>query len=333
MRAPCPPGADCHPEDGLSVGLDTTCPTDEHGASCALVSDELAVLQDELAEVAAGHTTSRLCLEGGYRPPVHQGIDVELSSPEGIADVGLLSHTPQELPSPQRVQVAGVKVVHRAQVIGACALLDGRPALVELGPVREGRQTVTIRHRPSTPLSVVVQTAGTRTPPSGWLHAIPPIDWPNTEARSVPLAFVGNTAQAPERVPTGPGTGQGVWSVVSVRVGQLVAAKLVGPDEKQVVLTPGRPAKLKVRVIESGRPARLSRTWFEDVLPDFELECDPLESSSRWGGADLDGGTTAVLEVPPGARRCVFVQTQSGEVVGVRAPKSPGTSTTELRLP
>ena len=41
--------------------------------------------------------------------------------------------------------------------------------------------------------------------------------------------------------------------MVSVRVGQLVAAKWVEPNAKHVVLTPGRPAKMKVRGIESGQ--------------------------------------------------------------------------------
>ncbi|MDP3499866.1 MAG: hypothetical protein Q8S33_06015 [Myxococcales bacterium] len=302
------------------------CPRDEHGAFCALVSDERALLEAELAQVAKGERTLGLCHAFTAYPTPQPTIDVELSSPDGSADLGLL-------PAPQRVRFAGVKVLKREQVFGACALLDGRPALVEVGRVRDGRQTVTIRRRPSTPLSVVVKTRA-RTPVSGWLHAIPPYDWPDTEAVSVPLSFSGHTAEAPERSSGGYNADLGVWSVVSVKVGRLVAAQLVRPTESRVVLTPGPPATMRIRVKALSTPVPLSRAWFEDVSPDSEMvECLWYRSWGRWGEVDLGGATTAVLEVPPGARRCVFFETTSGDVVAVRAPTSAGTITKDLQIP
>ena len=301
------------------------CPRDEHGAFCALVSDERALLEKELSELARGETTEGLCHASTGYPPPQPKIDVELSSPDGNADVGLL-------PAPQRLKFSGVKVLKREQVFGACALLDGRPASVEVGRVRDGRQTVTVRRRPSTPLSVVVKT-GARTPVSGWLHAIPPYDWPDTEAVSVPLSFVGHTAEAPERASGGYNSELGVWSVVSVKVGRLVAAQMVAPNEQRVVLTPGPPATLRVRVTAFGKAVPLSQAWFEDVSPESPMECVAFQSWGRWGQVDLDGATTAVLEVPPGARRCVFLRTETGDVVATRAPMSAGPSAREVRLP
>lgn len=301
------------------------CPRDEHGAFCALVSDERALLEAELAQVAKGETTEGLCHAFTAYPTPQPTIDVELSSPDGNADLGLL-------PAPQRVRFAGVKVLKREQVFGACALLDGRPALVEVGRVRDGRQTVTVRRRPSTPLSVVVKT-GAKTPVSGWLHAIPPYDWPDTEAVSVPLSFSGHTAEAPERSSGGYNADLGVWSVVSVKVGRLVAAQLVRPTESRVVLTPGPPATMRIRVKALATPVPLSRAWFEDVTPDSTMECASRQSWGRWGEVALGGATTAVLEVPPGARRCVFLQTDTGDVVAVRAPTSAGIITKDLQIP
>lgn len=306
------------------LAAEQACPHDEHGRFCALVSDELVQLQNELTELEKGETTDGLChASTGLMPPLAK-IDVELSSPDGTADLGLL-------PVPHRVQVSGSTVLKREQVFGACALLDGRPALVQVGPVRDGRQIVTVRRRLSTPLSVVVKT-GLKAPVSGWLHAIPPFDWPDTVARPVPLSFVGHTAEAPERVPK-IDNDLGVWSVVSVKVGRLVAAQMVAPNEQRVVLTPGPPATLRVRVTAFGKPVPLSQAWFEDVLPDSPMECVAFQSWGRWGLVDLDGATTAVLEVPPGARRCVFLQTESGDVVATRAPTSAGTSARAVWLP
>jgi hypothetical protein len=137
-----------------------------------------------------------------------------------------------------------------------------------------------------------------------------------------------------------------VWSVVSVKVGRLVAAQLVGPNEQRVTLTPGPAATMRVRVTAAGKSLPLARAWFEDVLPDSPMECAPESSWGRWGMVDLAGATTALLEVPPGARRCVFIEAQVGtvadeghgtvralEVVSVRAPVSPGQSTHALHLP
>lgn len=149
-------------------------------------------------------------------------------------------------------------------------------------------------------------------------------------AVSVPLSFVGTTAAAPERVPT---TGlPGVWSVVSVKVGRLVAARLVRPDESRVVLTVGPPATMRVRVKGLSTSVSLSRAWFEDLLPHMPVECVSHASWGRWGTVDLGGATVAVLEVPPGERRCVFLETSTGEVVAVRAPTRAGATTTELKL-
>lgn len=301
----------------------SACPRDEHGAVCALVSDEVLELQHELAELEKGQTTAGLCLASTGLMPPQPKLEVVLSSPDGPADVGLQ-------PSPQRVQVAGVTTLRREQVFGACALLDGRPARVELSPVRDGRQTVTIRRRPATPLLVVVKTNST-TPPSGWLHAIPPYDWPDTTARSVPLSFSGKTAQAPERVPN-PDAELGVWSVVSVKVGRLVAAQLVAPSQQRVVLSPAPPAMLRLQVKAMKTPMPLARAWFEDLLPGAESRCAPHESWGRWGELALDGSTIATLEVPPGNRRCVFVQTATGDVVGTAAPTASGTSVRTLQL-
>lgn len=305
---------------GLEV---TACPRDEHGAVCALVSDELTQLQHELAAVERGESTDGLCLALTAMPPSQPKLEVTISSPDGAADVGLQ-------PSPQRVKVSGSTTLRRDQVFGACALLDGRPARVEVGPVRDGRQTVTIRPRPATPLVVVVKTNST-TAPTGLLHAIPPYDWPDTAARSVPLSFSGKVAQAPERVPAS-NDELGVWSVVSVKVGKLVAAQLVAPNAQQVVLTPGPPAILRLQVKAMKTPLPLARAWFEDLLPDEQRKCAAHESWGRWGAVDLNGATVATLEVPPGNRRCVFVQTTSGEVAATAAPAGPGTSVRTLQL-
>ncbi len=315
------PGQTLNGELGLEA---TACPRDEHGAVCALVSDEMTALQQELAALEKGESTEGLCLVLTGLPPPQPTLEVTLSSPDGAADVGLQ-------PSPQRVQVSGATTLRREQVFGACALLDGRPARVEVSPVRDGRQTVTIRRRPSTPLIVVVKTNST-TPVTGWLHAIPPYDWPDTSARTVPLSFVGNTATAPERVPTEPNTEFGVWSVVSVKVGKLVAAKLVAPNARQVVLTPAPPARLRLQVKAMKTPLPLARAWFEDLLPDEQGKCAARQSWGRWGELTLDGSTVATLEVPPGSRRCVFVQTASGEVAGTPAPTTPGTTVKTLQL-
>ncbi|MBM4780107.1 MAG: hypothetical protein GQE15_20580 [Archangiaceae bacterium] len=196
--------------------------------------------------------------------------------------------------------------------------------------MRDGRQTVTIHRRPATPLVVVVKTDST-TQVTGWLHAIPPFDWPDTAARSVPLSFSGKTALAPERVPSSSDE-RGVWSVVAVKVGKLVAAQLVAPSQQRVVLSPAPPATLRVQVKAMKTPLPLVRAWFEELLPDAENRCAPHESWGRWSSVSLDGSTTATLEVPPGSRRCVFVQTASGDVVGTAAPTASGTSVRTLQL-
>jgi hypothetical protein len=131
-----------------------------------------------------------------------------------------------------------------------------------------------------------------------------------------------------------PGEDLGVWSIVSVKVGRLVAAQLVSPKEQRVVLTPGPPATVRVRVTTAlGTPVPIVGAWFEDPHSDGPVKCAPESSWGRWGEVDLDGSTTAVLEVPPGPRRCVFLRTQRGDVVGMRAPTSAGKSARELRLP
>ena len=108
---------------------------------------------------------------------------------------------------------------------------------------------------------------------------------------------------------------------------------MVAPNEQRVVLTPGPPATLRVRVTAFGKAVPLSQAWFEDVSPESPMECVAFQSWGRWGQVDLDGATTAVLEVPPGARRCVFLRTETGDVVATRAPMSAGPSAREVRLP
>lgn len=97
-------------------------------------------------------------------------------------------------------------------------------------------------------------------------------------------------------------------------------------------MTPAPPATLRLQVKAMKTPLPLARAWFEDLLPDEQGKCASHQSWGRWGALALDGATVATLEVPPGTRRCVFVQTTSGEVIATAAPTGPGTSVRTLQL-
>ena len=117
LRSGLRPGQTLQDEGAQS----SACPRDEHGAVCALVSDEVVELQHELAELEEGRSTEGLCLAFTGLAPPQPTLEVVLSSPDGPADVGLQ-------PSPQRVHVSGVTTLRREQVFGACALLEAQPA-------------------------------------------------------------------------------------------------------------------------------------------------------------------------------------------------------------
>ena len=94
------------------------CPADEHGPVCALVVDEVKQLEGELAQL----------------------VDIELSSPDGAAVVGMM-------PAPKRVEVPGRLTLRRQRVTHACALVNGRPAQVRLLPDQNGKQVIELRSR------------------------------------------------------------------------------------------------------------------------------------------------------------------------------------------
>lgn len=301
------------------------CPSDEHGPVCALASDEVDLTRAGLEEIAKGaeHGNDGPCDEKVYWPapsPKDPIVEVKIVSTDGSASIGLK-------PVAQRLEVNGETSIRRVAVRHGCALLDGRLAKVEVGKVIDGRQVVTIWPRPSIPLTVVVK--GGRLD-EAVLNAIPPFDWPGTEAKVVPLAFTGDTAHAPDRVPS-PAGEFGVWSVAYVRRGKLAAARLVSPTDTRVVLTPGPVAQLRLRVMAEGKPLSISSVWFSDALPDDEFDCGPMEAWGFWGHRDFGDVTIAVVEVPPGPRRSVFVRTGT-DVTSMKAPKSAGTFTRDLTL-
>lgn len=301
------------------------CPADEHGPVCALVVDEVKQLEGELAKLARGEHTGGLCGTRTAEPtgpgPWKALVEVELSSPDGPAVVGLA-------PEPARVEVNGRLVLRRRRVTRACALVNGQPAEVRVLPEQNGKQVIELRARRPVPLKVTVKSSG-KEEPTGWLYAIPPFDWPDTEARPAQLHFDGGTSTlAPDRLPSEPDE-PGVWSIVAVRVGRRVAARLVSPSETQVALTPVPPITMKVSVKAGKTALPLERLWFSDVAPGEPIACTVEAGLARWGIRALDGETEVTVDAPPGDRRCLFVEVNAGEVLqtmGLRVPSKGGST-------
>jgi len=304
------------------------CPEDEHGTYCALVEDEAGLIAKEQAD-ADEHHLGGLCGAGvlaSSRRVDEPLIEVEVVSNDGEAALLLA-------PGAMRMVVRGSKVVRRRPVTGGCALIDGKPATYRVGKASDGRQRILISRRVSVPLRIDVPGARSRSL-EGTLHAFPPYDWPDTHARPAPLTFTKGVALAPDRVPAPPDDhSMGVWSVVSVRSGERVGARLVKPDERSVKVELERPAVIRLSVRQggpAGAAVKVARYWFEDRFPGFPMTCAPGEGLTRWGETTLPVPTsTPVIEAPPGERRCLFIEsvgtdTVAGDLAALRVPARSG---------